>query len=203
MTGLSPDLCWESAWIQFEFTTSGAARIKVHHCNVLASLICTSVFCNVPNFLILTLPLRSLGKHEIQCSQIVWQLLLVHKKLLQPANSRQCCREEATLTHCIAKLTVGRRSKSTLQMLLKVDTSQNYYISQMCHRDTFFYEKCLNRKIKKIIISSSHFIFVRYILTKMTFEVIFCREICFSLRFQFKFQMKTFVRSTRIEYDII
>lgn len=172
MTGLSPDLCWESAWIQFEFTTSGAARIKVHHCNVLASLICTSVFCNVPNFLILTLALRSLGKHEIQCSQIFWQLLLVHKKLLQSANSRQCCREEATLTHCIAKLTVGRRSKSTLQMLLKVDMSQNYYISQMCHRDTFFYERCLNRKIKKII-SSSHFIFVRYILTKMTFEVDF------------------------------
>lgn len=75
VTGLSPDLCWESAWIQFEFTTSGAAHIKVHHCNVLASLICTSVFCNVPNFLILTLPLRSLRKHEIQCSQIVWQLL--------------------------------------------------------------------------------------------------------------------------------
>lgn len=114
VTGLSPDLCWESAWIQFEFTTSGAARIKVHHCKVLASLICTSVFCNVPNFLILTLPLRSLGKHEIQCSQIVWQLLLVHKKLLQSTNSRQCCKEEATLTHCIAKLTVGRRSKSTL-----------------------------------------------------------------------------------------
>lgn len=85
VTGLSPDLCWESAWIQFEFTTSGAARFKVHHCNVLASLICTSVFCNVPNFLILTLPLRSLGKHEIQCSQIVRQLLLVHKKLLQSA----------------------------------------------------------------------------------------------------------------------
>lgn len=136
VTGLSPDLCWESAWIQFEFTTSGAAHIKVHHCNVLASLICTSVFCNVPNFLILTLPLRSLGKHEIQCSQIVWQLL------------SPVCQLEATLTHCIAKLTVGRRSKSTLQMLLKVDTSQNYYISQMCHRDTFFMKGVWTGRLK-------------------------------------------------------